>query len=364
MLTQAEEDLLQRAMTPSTPGPPECDLAFAPESDTSGRTVSPARLDLAFPYVASKHLVDEHTTVNWGPRAVEHQTDHERIDTCDDENEIWVLPADSSCARPMDRSSRGPRLHIVTPGSALHAVHNKPIEVSRVSPQKSMKDTFVNVTSVPSGLSTASSSSTPLIASQQRSYTSKPASTYKSQRSAEDPSSSATSSGLASSRSRFARWPFRGRTKERARFPGLPARSQSPTPFKIPERLSRLPSFFIRERLYTAQHMQQRDRFLICMTCLLGAVFLSIGIFAAIRPHLVCRSRFLGKAVNTVLPSLLVEAPYTLVVVGIGVCGWGRQVIKGRYTPFLYLLLVVLGQVGIGALIGNLDWTLLVCEGS
>lgn len=89
--------------------------------------------------------------------------------------------------------------------------------------------------------------------------------------------------------------------------------------------------------------------------------FVSLGIFAAVRPATVCESKFLQTCVDAMLPGLFIGAPYTLVVVGLAVSGWGKSWIRGRYTPALYVLAAALGKVGVGALVANLDWTVIAC---
>ena len=135
------------------------------------------------------------------------------------------------------------------------------------------------------------------------------------------------------------------------------------TPVSLPRRVSRLPSFFTRERLLLPQHVQRRDFVLMIGVGFLSALFLSVGVLAATDPASVCKVTWLATAIDSFLPNLAISTPYTLLVVGFAVSGAGRGWISGRYTPLLYATCAALGRVFVGSLTGNINWKVMHCPG-
>lgn len=74
-----------------------------------------------------------------------------------------------------------------------------------------------------------------------------------------------------------------------------------------------------------------------------------------------CARPWLSAAVNDFLPDLLLGGPYTAVVVGVALSGWGRRILGGRWTPCLYAAVVSVGRVGVQSLIGSLEWRVVAC---
>ena len=133
------------------------------------------------------------------------------------------------------------------------------------------------------------------------------------------------------------------------------------TPLHLPRRISRLPSFFTRERLILPQRAQRRDYFLISIASALSVLFVTIGILAATVPEKLCEYDWLATAIDSFLPTFAISTPYTFIVVAFAVSGTGRNWINGRYTPMLYALVAALGRVAIGALSGNVTWKVMNC---
>lgn len=345
------------SMDEESPIPPDFDHAFAPASDSTGLSVSPLGPVANFYAPSHAFCISNHADVSWGPRDNAQSNDRPADDPFHDDYEAPLDPLRTPSI-PIDRPDC-PRLRIVTPV----AVDNQHQGTKRTGTNDgrqnvASKDCIVDVTSIPSGSTTATGSGSPPSASKSKGFPDPPRPNPGSRRITGTSTTSATSNS-ASTPKRKVRWLQRGRSYERR--PSRPVPLSPSTPLRLPRRLSRLPSFFTRERLYLPRHLQRRDIAMLVTLILLATCFLGIGIFAAVRPKLVCKSSFLENAVNAFLPSLLIGAPYTLLVVGVGVCEWGRRWIKGRYTPLLYAGVAVLGRVGMGALIGNLDWTLLAC---
>lgn len=134
------------------------------------------------------------------------------------------------------------------------------------------------------------------------------------------------------------------------------------TPVQLPRRISRLPSFFTRERLILPERIQRRDVMLLSISVTLVIVFMTIGIIAVTRPDEICQVHWMSVAIDSFLPNLVISATYIFLAVGFAVSQAGRRWINGRYTPLLYAMCVALGRVAVGALSGNISWKVLHCK--
>lgn len=135
------------------------------------------------------------------------------------------------------------------------------------------------------------------------------------------------------------------------------------TPLQLPRRVSRLPSFFTRERLILPTRVQRRDFLLLSVSLTLSTLFTTVGVLATVVPTKICHVGWLATAIDSFLPNLAISTPYTLLVVGFAVSNAGRHWINGRYTPLLYALVAALGRVAVGALSGNISWRVMHCPG-
>ena len=133
------------------------------------------------------------------------------------------------------------------------------------------------------------------------------------------------------------------------------------TPVSLPRRLSRLPSFFTRERLILPERIQGRDLMLLISSLIMIVIFTAVGVLAAVRPDRVCQVPWLAVSIDSFLPNLAISTPYTYMVVGFAVSRPGRRWINGRYTPLLYATCAALGRVAVGALSGNITWKVFRC---
>ena len=180
-------------------------------------------------------------------------------------------------------------------------------------------------------------------------------------------SSSSQSSSNNSARTKmrrlfsFRKYPSDSAVDTRRSF--LHRRHTEVTQLEIPRRISRLPSFFTRERLILPTRVQRRDVFLLSISLVLAGLFITVGVLAMTVPGDVCRLGWLATAIDSFLPNLAISTPYTLLVVGFAVSSTGRCWINGRYTPLLYALVAALGRVFVGALSGNISWKVMHCPG-